>query len=244
MDCVAAAAAVIGDEQGFAGLFTLLVQRTRDGGSEEVKAAAIDCATALLASATAHLQWWPQSPLQSYVHSTAFHISLGYFISLLLPGIASTSRAVQRAALLAVSAACALLSPSSAGVSMLTSYMPGVLSALQKLLVRDDKAGTQVKAEAVRLMTDLVVAVMSGEEVDRLAAASAGRHHRPTPAIEEVEEAEADEGSSRADAEVQSKLSHLQSLVSSRALPASTAAPAAEAAAGCSAEVGHRGTVS
>ena len=221
-DCTAAAAAVIGDEQGFAGLCTLLIQRTRDAGSEEVKAAAIDCLAALLTSATSHLSWWPQSPLRLYVHSSPFHISLGYLISLLIPCLASTSRALQRSALLAVSAACGLLSPSPAGVSMLTSYLPGVLSALQKLLVRDDKAGTQVKGEAIRLMTDLLVAVLSGEEVERLAAATSDRHQQPPPTIEEVQE-DADEESTRAQAEVQSKLSHLHFLVASRVAPSSTA---------------------
>ena len=214
VDSTAVAAVVIGDEKGFAGLTHLMVALIRDAQSEEVRASAIECTTHLLTSATAHLQWMEQSPLRSHVLSSSFHISLGYLISLLLPCIASSSRALQLTALRSVSAACALLSPSTVGVSMLTSYMPGVLSALQKLLVRDDKAGTQVKAEAIRLMTDLIATVMGGEDVHHLSSSTtANRHHQPPPSIEEVD-AEAEGAGDRA--EVQRKIFHLRALVTSQ----------------------------
>ena len=181
-DCTAAASAVIGDGKGFAGLWTLLVSTVRDAGSssDEVRAAAIDAATALLEAARAQLAIAPQSPLAPYLLSSGFHVGLGYLVSLLLPCLASTSRLLQRRALQCGSAACALLRPAAAGVAMLTSYMPGLLSALHRLLVKDDRAGTQVKVEAVRLMTDLLTAVMTGDDVERFAAAAVERRTRPT----------------------------------------------------------------
>ena len=236
-DCTAAAASVVGDERGLAGLSTLLLSLVRDADSEELKAAAVDAFDALLRSVRAHLEWRPQSPLQFFVLSSPFHITLGYGISLLVPTLSSTSRLLQLRALQCLSTVCSLLSPFSVGVSMLTSYAPGVLSALQRLLVKDDRAGTQVKSEAMRLMTDLIVAVMGGAEVAHLALATADRI--PSSRVTELGEGADGEKIDSLTAEVRSKLTQLRTLLPSpsSATALNTPGPSPVEAAGPAADL-------
>ena len=227
-DCTAAAAAVIGDEKGWAGLSTLSVSLVRDAHSEELKAAAVEAFTALLQAARAHMQWMAESPLRGFVLSSPFHVTLGYLISLLVRCLSSTSRLLQLRALQCLSAACALLSPFPAGVSMLTSYMPGMLSALQRLLVKDDKAGTQVKSEAMRLSTALVVAVMAGADVVQLALVTTDR--APSARITEVdEEGREQEDLNAVAAEVEAKLTGFRALLPSPSSSTVSSSPSATA---------------
>ena len=167
--CVAAAAAVIGDARGVEALLCLLLRLLEDAASEEMRAAAVDAAAALLSSLCAHVRRCPQSALLPGLLSPAFHLAVSHLVALLLGCLGQRSKLLQWTSLQCLSALLRLLSASGGlGVCMLTCYLPGLVSALQRLLVSDDKAASAVKAEAVRLLAEAVCAVMEGDDVRQL----------------------------------------------------------------------------
>ena len=160
------------DSKSFSALLLLLVDLMRSKAAEEVQIATVAALTGLLRVAETQLTANESADavaverLKEYLFGPTFHVALGYFISLLLPHLSSRSKQLQYRVLQCMAAVAALLAGEWVGVRMLTGYMPGMLSAVHRLLVHDDKAGARVKTAAVQVMVELTVAVMSASDVD------------------------------------------------------------------------------
>ena len=162
------------DSKSFSALFLLLVDLVRSRPAEELLAATATSLTSLLRAAEAQLSavdagdMAAVNRLREHIFGPTFHVSLGYLVSLLLPHLSSRSKQLQYRVVQCVAAVVAVLAGEAMGVRMLTGYMPGVLSAVHRLLLHDDKAGSRVKVAALQVMVELTVAVMSGGDVDEM----------------------------------------------------------------------------
>ena len=188
--------------------------------AEEVLIATVTALTELHAAAEAQLRAGGAADaaavarLKYYLFGPTYHVALGYLISLLLPHVSSRSKQLQYRVLQFVAAVVALLAGEPMGVTMMTGYMPGVLSAVHRLLVHDDKAGTRVKTAAIQVMVEMTVAVMSGREVDEMDREDTKQQQQKVIAGSEVDERKEDEpGTTDEQHDMQQQLHKLHTLI-------------------------------
>ena len=214
--------ATLCDSKSFSALFLLLVDVLRSKAPEELQLTTVLSLTALLKAAAAQLRERPTAEaaaaavrrLKEYLFGPTFHVALGYSISLLLPLLSSRSKQLQCRVLQCVAAVVAVLADEEVGVRMLTGYMPGVLSAVHRVLVHDDKAGTRVKTAALQLMVELTVAVMSGHDVEDMdRETDSGQRRRVTDGQDKGERKEQETDTMDEQHDVQQQLHRLHALI-------------------------------